>query len=106
MEFQYAGYEIHAGKPPLPQLPATYVTDPAEAETLIITLVDPLTQAKAALRYTIYSDLPVITRSVTVENGGDQVLKINRLMSASFDLPDEQLEFVQLSGAWGRERHI
>ncbi|GIO86687.1 alpha-galactosidase [Paenibacillus faecis] len=106
MEFQYAGYEIQSGKPPLSELPATFVTDSGEAETLIVKLVDRLTQAEAALKYTIYRDLPVITRSVAVTNGGDQGLKINRLMSASFDLPEDRFEFIQLSGAWGRERHL
>lgn len=106
MEFRYQGFEVSAGKPALPGLPATFCKEPHDAETLKITLTDDLTGAAAVLTYTIFSHLPVITRSVSVRNSGGQTLEINRLMSASLDLPDSKFELLHLSGAWGRENHL
>ena len=56
-------YRICPGKPKLPGLPATYVESEDEAETLEITLTDALIQTDLILSYTIWRDLPVITRS-------------------------------------------
>ncbi|MGS5020136.1 alpha-galactosidase [Paenibacillus polymyxa] len=106
MEFIFDRYEVITGKPKIPHLPATFCKEADEAETLLITLTDSLTGAVAVLAYTIFSELPVITRSVSITNSGNSTLRVNRLMSMSLDLPDSEYEFVHLSGAWGRERHV
>lgn len=60
----YAGYEIAPGKPKLLGLPAAYVENNDEAETLTVKLVDDLTGLEYDLLYTIYRDRDVIARSV------------------------------------------
>ncbi|MDO4908451.1 MAG: alpha-galactosidase [Corynebacterium sp.] len=105
-DFIYESHEIVPGKPKLEGLPASYVEDESEAETLIVHLVDTLSGAKVALLYSIYADRPVIARSAIVENHGAQTLHLENLASFNLDLPDHNYEWVQLSGAWGRERYI
>lgn len=105
-DFTYLKHKITDGKPKLNQLPATYVEDNSESKTLIITLKDDLTNVELELSYTIFSDLPIITRSTRVLNKGTQTQAIENIASLSLDLPDANYDWLQLSGAWGRERAI
>ena len=105
-DFVYESHKIYDGKPELQGLPAVYVEEKEEAQTLEIILRDSLTGAKMTLYYTIMRDFPVITRSMNLENDGDQSFDLTRAMSACLDLPDKDYEWIQLSGAWAREREI
>jgi len=104
--FQYAGYEISKGKPPINQLPATYVENENEAETLEVTLVDDVLKSKLILSYTIYTNRNVITRNAKFMNEGEEAFYIDNAMSTSVDLPDDQFEMIHLNGAWARESHV
>ncbi|WP_314940927.1 alpha-galactosidase [Corynebacterium durum] len=104
--FQYESHRIEAGKPRLDGLPATYVEDDSEAETLIIVLVDPLTTVRIELSYTLFSSRPVLTRTARFINDGHAEVFLDQAMSACLDLPDAEYEWWQFSGAWGRERHL
>lgn len=104
--FQYQDYQIIKGKPILANLPATYVESDDEAETLLITLKDPILQVRLVLSYTIYENRPVITRSAEFINDSDDNFQIENAMSASVDLASDQFELLQLNGAWARETHV
>ena len=104
--FQYESHRIEAGKSRLNGLPATYVEDDSEAETLIIVLVDPLTTVRIELSYTLFSSRPVLTRTARFINDGHAEVFLDQAMSACLDLPDAEYEWWQFSGAWGRERHL
>ncbi|KKI92410.1 alpha-galactosidase [Bacillus sp. SA1-12] len=105
-DFQYESYQIFNGKPTLEALPATYVDEAHEAETLEITLVDHVLQAKLILSYTIYTDRNVLTRNSRFINESEEPFFLKHAMSTSVDLPDDQFEMVSLYGAWAREAHI
>lgn len=102
--FEYVSHTIYQGKKGLEGLPATYVEKENEAETIEIILQDKLTQAEIILSYTIWEDYPVITRSVKFCNHGKEKIVLKKAMSLSLDLPDYDYEWMQFSGAWGRER--
>lgn len=104
--FTFACYRIYPGKQPLEGLPAVYVEDPNEAESLEITLEDKISQTKLILTYTIYADMPVIARSCRFEQKGEQSIRLERAMSISVDLPDMDYEMLHLDGAWSRERYV
>ncbi|WP_088044289.1 alpha-galactosidase [Bacillus sp. EAC] len=104
--FIYKYYSITKGKPILEGLPATYTENEDDAETIQIVLEDSLLQAELVLCYTIFKDLPVITRSAYICNEGTHPFYLERFMSASIDLPDKDYIMIQLSGAWSRERYI
>lgn len=90
--FEYETHNIYAGKKPLNGLPATYVEEDSQADSLEIFLTDPLTNLKLVLNYTIYADYPVITRSVKFVNDGNEKVVLDRALSLNLDLPDTNYE--------------
>ena len=102
-DFRYTGYEVIPGKPDLPGLPATYAAAD-EASTLVLKMEDSLAGIRLEMFYTIFDDRGVITRSVRFYNIGNQTVFLTRAMSLCLDLPDSDYEWMQFSGAWGRER--
>ena len=105
-DFVYVSHQIVDGKPALEGLPATYTETQTEAKTLILTLRDEVTEVEVQLFYTIFADWPVIARSSKVINQGRETCYLESLASLSLDLPDADYDWLQLSGAWARERHI
>jgi alpha-galactosidase len=106
LSLRYRDHRITAGKPALDGLPSTYVEDPAEADTLEITLVDEPSSLEVDLRFTIFAGRPLIARSALIRNAGAAALDLDCTMSLSVDLPDADWQMVGLSGTWARERHI
>ncbi len=106
LELAYREHAIGAGKPHLDGLPATYVDDKSEAESVEITLVDGYSGLHVRLLTTIYADRPVVTRSMRVVNAGSSDVELTTAMSAVLDLPDSDWLMLQLSGEWARETHI
>lgn len=104
--FTYSSHSIFSGKSKLEGLPATYVEEPKEATTLEIILTDQWINTDIILSYTIYEELPVITRSVRFINHGVSDVLLDRVMSACLDLPEDDFEMVHLAGAWGREHYV
>ena len=56
--------------------------------------------------YTIFSEYGAIARSVCIKNAGKMPLHLLTAMSLNLDLPDKDYIWMQLSGAWARERHV
>jgi len=105
-DLKYQDHQIYSGKKELAGLPSTYVEKESEAETLEISLYDEVTELEVVLSYTIFKDYPILTRSANFKNQGDEKLNLNRALSMSVDFDNKDLELLQLSGAWGRERDI
>lgn len=104
-EFCFREYRIQAGKPKLPGLPATYVENEEEAETLVIRLADPVTGLELELFYTIFAAGGILARNARFVNRGEQALHLQSAMSLCLDLPDSGYDMIQFSGAWARERY-
>lgn len=104
--FVYKYYSITKGKPNLEGLPATYVENEEDAETIQIVLEDEILKAELVLSYTIFKDLNVITRNAYICNEGSKPFFLERFMSASIDFADNDFIMIQLSGAWARERYV
>ncbi len=105
-DFRYLGHEILRGKPRLEGLPATYVEDDDEAETLIIQLKDTEYELYIDLYYTVYRAYPVISRSVRVKNYMKESLVLHQVDSFNIDFRDRDYRLLHLPGAWGREREM
>ncbi|OJG43024.1 hypothetical protein RV02_GL002944 [Enterococcus gilvus] len=104
--FVYKSHKIYSGKSLLKGLPATYVKEKTEAESLDVVLVDQLTELEIVLNYTIYKERAVITRSARIINKGKTSVRLTKFSSASLDIPYEKLDMIDLNGSWGRERTI
>ncbi len=107
LSLRYKSHTISSGKPKLEGLPSTYAEVIEDAETLTILLEDTRLQLQVELHYTVFPKHPIITRSARILNKGKQNLEIRRALSASVDFDAElsDYKFVQLSGAWIRERN-
>lgn len=105
-DFVYQTHRIYEGKLALAGLPATYTEDSKEAQTLEIELKDELIHTTLILYYTIFEELPAITRSAKVIYHGTEKIVLERAMSCSVDLPDHDYQMIELTGAWGRERAV
>lgn len=105
-DLRYESYTIFKGKRPLAGLPATYVETAYEAETLEITMRDPLIGLKVILTYTVFENFNVLTRSVRFINEGIETLNLLSALSLCVDFRDAEFDFLHLHGAYAKERHI
>ncbi|MDU4695260.1 MAG: alpha-galactosidase [Paenibacillus sp.] len=105
-ELTYRSHRIVPGKPTLEGLPAVYVEQDQEAETLELELEDRISGLTVVLSYTVFADFDAITRSARFSNGSLEPIQLERALSASVDFPDASYDALYLSGAWARERHV
>lgn len=104
-EIFYRSHEIYQGKRPLTGLPASF-GEQGEVETLDLVCEDPILHLQVVLSYSVFEKENVITRSVRVENHGQEELRLEKVYSACLDMDDENFEMMSLYGSWARERHI
>ncbi|MGU8318290.1 alpha-galactosidase [Clostridium perfringens] len=105
-DLRYKSHRIYEGKQRLSGLPAVYVESEEEATSLEITLVDSLKNLEVILTYNVFENFDAITRSLKIVNNSDEKINIERVLSANVDFTNDEFDFIQLSGSWGRERHI
>lgn len=101
--FVYKSHSIFPGKHEITGLPATYADD-GEAMTLEVELEDEVAQMTLTLSYTIFDKYPVIARHANFRNNGNSKAVLKKALSCCLDLPDQDYELMQFSGAWARER--
>ena len=104
-ELFYESYAIEQGKPKLEGLPATW-GGASDCTTLKLYCKDQLLGIKVTLLYTVFEQLDVVTRSVVVENHGEDPVYLEKVLSACIDMDDRGFEVMGLFGSWARERHI
>ena len=105
-DLRHKSHRIYEGKQRLSGLPAVYVESEEEATSLEITLVDSLKNLEVVLTYNVFENFDAITRSLKIVNNSDEKINIERVLSANVDFTTDEFDFIQLSGSWGRERHI
>lgn len=108
LDLRYKSHRIESGKPALEGLPATFVNQEVDAETLILELEDKKLGLTVELLYSVFAAYPVLTRSTRFVNRGKDSLNIRRALSSSVDFTSSfaGYQFLQLSGAWARERDV
>ena len=102
-DMRYAGYEIRQGKYGLTGLPAMY-DNGGEAETLIITLRDPVTALTVKLYYGVFEQLDIVTRAAEIVNGGDSAVTLEKASSVCLDIPFGRWDIIQFHGRHLMER--
>ncbi|WP_066372496.1 alpha-galactosidase [Neobacillus fumarioli] len=105
-DLRYCSHTIVKGKPSLKGLPATYVQNENDAETLEIVMVDQLTGLEVILSYTVFEQFNVITRNVRFSNKGSDTLRLLRALSLCIDFRDADFEFLHLYGAHNNEGQL
>ena len=104
--FLFKDFRIELGKPKLEGLPATFVDNDDEAQTLIITLEDNEANVEIDLLYSIYRDYDIIARSTHVRNVGYQYINLEKIASLQLDFVAKDFDSICLPGAHANERHI
>ena len=104
-ELGYEGYAILPGKPKLEGLPATYTENVGEADTLELLLRDRKTGLEVKLYQCVMSAYHALTSWMVIENGGEDELKLERMLSAAVHLPG-CWDMLHLHGAWAKERQV
>lgn len=102
-DFKYDHYDIIRGKERQTNFPASYGKD---GETLVVTLRDKDHQLELKLFYSIFEKLGAIVRKIQLFNLSTVTYDIDNIQSFALDLPNSNYDFLHLSGAWLKERHI
>ena len=100
--FVYTSHEIVEGKPGLPGLPATY-GNASSVSTLIVKLYDNYSDIEAALSYSIFPKYNAVVRSFQLHNNGTEAFSLERAASFSVDMPNLDLNMIELQGDWAHE---
>ena len=100
-DFVYQSYRIFKGRLPLGGLPAARADE--STQTLEITLVDEVSACRLKLYYTVFADIDVISRYMTLENYGDGTVKIEKCMPLMLDFYRSDFDMISLYGGHCRE---
>ena len=96
-DFVYRSYRIFNGRSSLDGLPFSRAQK--GTKTLEITLVDDAADCVLRLYYTVFAELDVITRYMTVENRGKNEVRIEKCMPLTLDLRRCDLDMISFYGA-------
>lgn len=104
-DFRYVTHEVHQGKYAIPGMPSVY-DNGGEAETLIVTLRDPVTALTVKLYYGVFSKLDIITRCAEIVNGGEDTVTLEKAASVCLDMPYGKWDLVHFHGRHCLERQV
>mmetsp|Transcript_42907 Transcript_42907/g.100732 ORF Transcript_42907/g.100732 Transcript_42907/m.100732 type:complete len:1037 (+) Transcript_42907:180-3290(+) len=79
------------------------------AQTLVVEMVDPYTELKVELLYTVFPGFPAVSRRMMVHNScsvGWGKVDVLKAMSGTFDFLTDDWHLVSLHGGWASERQI
>ena len=104
-DFRYVSHEIKDGKYSIPNLPAVY-DNGGEAQTLIVTIQDPITNLKVELYYGVFEENDVICRSARIINEGKGMVQLQKASSMSLDLEYGNWDMIHFHGRHALERQV
>lgn len=105
-DFRYKSHKIYGGKPAIEGLPALYVENDADAQTLELLAEDSVTGVQAVLYYTVFENLGAMTRSVKIINASDRPVEIEKVYSSCVEFHTHDYELLTLYGRWSKERSL
>ena len=100
----YAGHRIYPGKYGLEGMPSLRVREEDHVDTLELVLRDAVTGVEAVLLYGVFEEKDIITRTVRIENHGDQAVQLEKIMSAVLDFMDSDYDWISFNGRHAMER--
>ena len=96
-----ADCRVYKGKYNLDALPSVFANDADTADTLEVTLRDPVSGVSVTLLYGVFEEADVITRAVKVRNEGKAPIHLRKIMSVCLDfLNGADLDLVSFPGRW------
>lgn len=102
LNLQYQSHRIVEGKLELDGLPSL----DGASQTLELFLADKLSGVQVLLKYAVFEDCDVISRSAEIINNGAETVRIDRALTFSLDLPPARYDVITLCGCHLRERQV
>ena len=106
IDLRYHSHEILSGKPALPGMPAVYVNDNEQAQTLVLTLKDKAKELYVKLFYTVIDGHDQIMRSVRILNKTGEVFFVDCAFSGILDIPEKDFDVISFYGKPNNERFV
>ena len=103
-DFVYHSYRIFKGRLDLDGFPAARADE--HTQTLEVTLLDEGCHCRLKLYYTVFADLDIISRYMTVENLGDTSVKIEKCMPLTLDMLRSDFDMISFYGSHFNEMHF
>ena len=97
--FRFDSYQIFDGTPVRDGLPHARNNPKSPSKTLVLTFVDEQAQLTLDHYYTIFQEQDIILRSYQLRNQGEQAVLIDKLVSASFDIPFDHQVLTSFHGS-------
>ena len=104
-DLRYQGYEIEDGKYGIPGLPAVY-EDASQAQTLKVYMADEKSGLQVVLYYGVMPEHDVITRTVKIENRGQETVRLEKVYSACLDFLSGEYDWISFYGRHAMERTV
>lgn len=104
--WEYSCFRIYNGKKKLSGLPATYVDNESDAETLEVEFRDKKMGLTAVLKYTCFNNIDAIARSVCFKNCGNDNIVLKSVQSFCIEFMSKNFNLSYLAGMAVREAHI
>ena len=103
-DLRFDSFEIRKGKYSLPGLPAAFVSEMDDADTLVVTLKDPRLGLAVRLYYGVFRELDVITRAAEIVNEGKDAVFVEKAASLCLDFPFGRWDLIHFHGRHAMER--
>ncbi len=102
-DFLYTGHRIERGKYSLEGLPSAH-DENEEAETLVVTLQDPVIGLRLELLYGVFERQDVLTRAARLTNISDGSMVLDKAASVCLDIPFGRWDLLHFHGRHAMER--
>ena len=104
-DFRYIGHRVERGKYVLDGLPTAH-DENDEAETLIVTLEDPVVGLRLELLYGLFPRQDMLTRTARLTNIGDGDIVLDKVSSLCLDIPFGRWDLIHFHGRHAMERQM
>lgn len=102
-DFRYVEHRVEQGKYTLEGLPAAH-NEGDEAETLVITLEDPIAKLRLELLYGVFEQQDMLTRAARLTNLGEGDIILDKAASLCLDIPFGHWDLLHFHGRHAMER--
>ena len=106
VDLRVVGRRIEKGKKGIKGLPAVYVENANECETLVVEMYDEVGKVAVELYYCVLEEYDIITRYAKIINKGEESVQIDAAASASVDFDNINYDVISNFGTHCRERNI
>ncbi len=103
LQLRFESCRVEDGKYTLDALPASY-DETGDAQTLTVRLTDAEAKIAVELRYGVFEEADVITRTMRVINESDAPVFLEKAASLCVDFPRGDYELLTFCGRWAKER--